>query len=367
MIKADSRLRLRPSVALVPQPSGEYQFFQGNTRRTTNFLIQPDLLALLPTMNGERTLGQLAIAADVSLPRALAFAAHLRSRCLLEDVDAAERIRRSPWRRVLNFLSDFLPDTEVESRFEQVRQTPVVIIGAGAVGSWVANQLVRTGFTSFTLVDDDVVDHSNLNRSLFGLPDVGQRKTTAISASLRRINPKVEVEEHPVRIVEALQLHDLLDGRPSHSIVVNCADQPSVDVTSALVDEACKRSGMSYVIAGGYNLHLSLIGMTVIPGKSACYHCGCIGLGEHQGDDLQNLRKLVRPWRNIGNLAPLAEITASFAANEVVRLAVASDRLPPRMLGRRGEFSFLTNELHMVELPPRLECGCCSNRAAAPV
>jgi molybdopterin/thiamine biosynthesis adenylyltransferase len=363
MTGADSRLRLRPSVALVPQSSGEYQFFQGNTRRTTSFRIQSDLVALLPKMNGERTLEQLAVAAGVSLPRALAFAAHLRSRCLLEAVDVAERIRRSPWRRVLNFLSDFLPDTEVESRFEQVRQTPVMIVGTGAVGSWVANQLVRTGFTRFTLVDDDVVDHSNLNRSLFAAPDVGKRKTTALRASLLRTNPNVEVNEQSVRIVEAVQLHDLMEGLPSHCIVVNCADQPSVDATSALVDEACKRSGMAYVIAGGYNLHLSLIGMTVIPGKTACYHCGCISLGEQQGNDLQDLRKLVRPWRNIGNLAPLAAITASFAASEVLRLAVASDHLPPRMIGRRGEFNFLTNELHMVELPPRRECGCCADRA----
>jgi molybdopterin/thiamine biosynthesis adenylyltransferase len=319
---------------------------------------------MLPTMNGERTLEQLAMATGASLTRAIAFASHLRSRCLLEDASVAERIRHSAWRRVLNFLGDYLPDSEVEARFERVQRTPIVILGAGAVGSWIANQLVRTGFTSFTLVDDDVVDYSNLNRSLFAEPDVGQLKTTALFTGLRRINPKVEVQEKQVRIVEAVQLYELLDGLPSHCIVVNCADQPSVDATSALVDEACKRSGMAYVIAGGYNLHLSLIGMTVIPGKSACYHCGSINLDQQQGSDLQDLRKLVRPWRNVGNLAPLAAITASFAANEVLRLAVASDRLPPRMLGRRGEFNFLTNELHMVELPPRMECGCCADSAA---
>jgi molybdopterin/thiamine biosynthesis adenylyltransferase len=115
---------------------------------------------------------------------------------------------------------------------------------------------------------------------------------------------------------------------------------------------------MPYVIAGGYNLHLSLIGMTVIPGESACYQCGCITLDERQAGELENLRKLNRPWRNIGNLVPLAGITSSFAVNEVIRLAVRSSRLKPRMLNRRGEFNFLTNELHFIELPPRRECGC---------
>ena len=113
-----------------------------------------------------------------------------------------------------------------------------------------------------------------------------------------------------------------------------------------------------YVIAGGYNLHLSLIGMTVLPGKTACYHCGRLTLEERQSDDLIDMRKLARPWRNIGNLAPLAAITASFAANEVIRLAISDTRVPPAMINRRGEFNFLTGEMHFVSLPARRECGC---------
>jgi molybdopterin/thiamine biosynthesis adenylyltransferase len=139
---------------------------------------------------------------------------------------------------------------------------------------------------------------------------------------------------------------------------VNCADFPSVDVTSHIVDSACQPRGVPYVIAGGYNLHLSLIGLTVIPGTSACYQCSRLTLDERQVDELADLRKLFRPTRNLGNLAPLAAMTASFAANEVIRLAARSSRLAPRMLNRRGEFNFLTNQLHFVDLPRRADCSC---------
>lgn len=107
---------------------------------------------------------------------------------------------------------------------------------------------------------------------------------------------------------------------------------PSVDYTSSIVDEACKALNLPYIIGGGYNLHLSLIGMTVIPGKTACYHCGRITLEDRQKGDLDNLKKLDRPWRNIGNLAPLAAITSSFTANEAIRLVLRSQRLMPVMV-----------------------------------
>ena len=64
---------------------------------------------------------------------------------------------------------------------------------------------------------------------------------------------------------------------------------------------------------------VSLIGMSVIPGKTACYHCGRLTIEERQGNELDDLRKLARLRRNIGNLGPLAAISASFAVSEVIR------------------------------------------------
>jgi hypothetical protein len=116
-----------------------------------------------------------------------------------------------------------------------------------------------------------------------------------------------------------------------------------------------------HIIAGGYNLHLSLIGQTIIPFESACFECADIVLNGKNQQELMGVRKLVRSERNLGNLAPLAGITASFAVNEILRLIFRNENLQPKMLNRRGEFNFLTNKISFFDLPKQQNCSWCRN------
>ena len=100
-------------------------------------------------------------------------------------------------------------------------------------------------------------------------------------------------------------------------------------------------------------MHLSLIGITVIPGRSACVKCGNITLKELHNEEFDEVKKLVRSKDGLGNLGRLAAVTASFCASEVIRLLVKSERMLPAMLNRRAEFNYISNELHFVELQPR--------------
>lgn len=360
MISASSRLRLRPSVAMVPIGDEQWQFFLGNTRRTRHYRLRQDLARAVAQMDGHATLAEISDRTGSDLLGLETLARTLHACCILEDDCFAQRYARSRWRRMLNFIGDYIPSDSVESAFERLSGTEVLILGAGAVGSWVASQLCHSGVERLTLVDDDTVEISNLNRSLYTLQDVGQPKVEALTRQLRTINPSLVVRQLRQCVTDASELLGWLQDAGPTAIVVNCADSPSVDATSALIDRACRATHNAYVIAGGYNLHLSLIGMTVIPGQTACYHCGRLTLEDLQGDELVGLRKLARPWRNIGNLAPLAAITASFAVNEVIRVALSDSRIPPAMVNRRGEFNFLTSEMHFTSLPPRPECGCMS-------
>lgn len=365
MIDISSRMRLRPSVAMAPLGDEIWQFFLGNSRTTRHFRLRRELAEALMQLDGTATLLEVAQRTHTDPGSLEALARALHSACVLEKQDLARRVARSPWRRVLNFIGDYIPAEEVEAAFARLSETEVVILGVGAVGSWVASQLCQSAVSRMVLVDDDTVEVSNLNRALYGRPDVGQFKVDALSKRLQSINPNAVIRPVRQRIADADELAALLTGPGPCRIVVNCADMPSVDATSAIVDRACRLTGAPYVIAGGYNLHLSLIGMTVLPGRTACYHCGRLTLEALQGDDLVGLRKLARPWRNIGNLAPLAAITASFAANEVIRVALSDSRIAPAMVNRRGEFNFLTSEMHFTNLPPRLDCGCIAMASTA--
>lgn len=358
MISMPSRLRLRPSVAMVPMGEETWQFFLGNTRTSRYYRLRQEFAEALRQLDGQDTLAEVARRTSADPSRFEALARTLHASCVLEDDSVARRIARSPWRRVLNFIGDYIPSNDVEAAFARLSDTKVVILGAGAVGSWVATQLCQSGISRLVLIDDDTVETSNLNRALYTQPDVSRHKVDALLQRLQRINPRLLGSPLRQRVTDASELAELLHDAAPTSIVVNCADSPNVDATSAIVDRACQMTRTPYVIAGGYNLHLSLIGMTVLPGETACYHCGRITLEDLQGDDLVGLRKLARPWRNIGNLAPLAAITASFAANEVIRIALCDSRIRPAMINRRGEFNFLTSEMHFTSLPPRPECGC---------
>ena len=358
MISPGSCLRLRPSVAMVPMEDGRWQFFQGNTRRSRVFKLQANLADAVGRLNGQQSLAIVAREAGAELGRLVALAEALHEACLVEDDEVARRVAQLPWRRVLNFIGDYIPSDLLESTFLRLDSTSAFILGVGGVGSWIATHLCQSGFGHLILVDDDKVEPSNLNRSLYTFSDIGRYKVDALADRLRHIRPEIKINCVKQKLSDSEFLTSLLLEQPTSNIVVNCADAPSVDATSSMVDEACRLVATPYVIAGGYNLHLSLIGMTVLPGKTACYHCGRLTLEELHGEDLAEMRKLARPWRNIGSLAPLAAITASFAANEMLRIAIGDSRIPPAMINRRGEFNFLTNEMHFVSLPPRPECGC---------
>ena len=66
-------------------------------------------------------------------------------------------------------------------------QSHVLCIGSGGIISMIAPTLVRKGIGRITLLDDDVVEESNLNRQRFYIKDVGQNKALALAA-----NPKID-------------------------------------------------------------------------------------------------------------------------------------------------------------------------------
>jgi len=82
----------------------------------------------------------------------------------------------------------------------KVKAAMVGIAGLGGLGSAVAVALARIGTGTLVLADFDVVEPSNLNRQQYFTDQLGQLKTEALTANLRRINPYVRVEAHPVRL-----------------------------------------------------------------------------------------------------------------------------------------------------------------------
>ena len=99
------------------------------------------------------------------------------------------------YRRHLN-----LPHFGLEGQ-TRLLEASVLLLGAGGLGSPLAQYLAAAGVGRLGLVDDDVVDASNLQRQvLYTTADIGASKVAVAAARLRAMNPDVEVEEHPLRL-----------------------------------------------------------------------------------------------------------------------------------------------------------------------
>ena len=85
---------------------------------------------------------------------------------------------------------------------ERFRSVTIGVAGAGGLGSNVLMHLVRSGLERFVIADFDRVSPGNLNRQFFFQDQVGRLKTEAVAENLRRINPDLSLQLHPVRITE---------------------------------------------------------------------------------------------------------------------------------------------------------------------
>lgn len=96
-----------------------------------------------------------------------------------------------------------LPGFGVEAQ-QRLGEARVLIIGAGGLGSAVMPSLVAAGVGTIGIVDDDVVELSNLHRQLMhGVSDVGSAKTESAVRSAAAIDSRTEVLQFPVRLTSA--------------------------------------------------------------------------------------------------------------------------------------------------------------------
>lgn len=122
----------------------------------------------------------------------------------------------------------------------RLRAARVAVVGAGGLGAPVLAYLAAAGVGRLGIIDDDVVDVTNLQRQVIhGHADVGRPKVASAAESVRAIDPGVEVVEHGLRLDEAT-----VDLLADYDVVVDGADNFP---TRYLVADACARLGLPEV------------------------------------------------------------------------------------------------------------------------
>jgi molybdopterin-synthase adenylyltransferase len=142
----------------------------------------------------------------------------------------------------------------------------VLVVGAGGLGSPVLGVLAKSGVARFTLLDDDRVDASNLQRqTLYTERDVGSLKVEAAARRVRELAPAdVRVET----VVDRLVPDNALELMRGHALVVEGADNFA---TKFLAADAAKLARVPLVSAGA--VRFTGWAMASLPDEGACVRC----------------------------------------------------------------------------------------------
>jgi adenylyltransferase/sulfurtransferase len=148
---------------------------------------------------------------------------------------------------------------------EQLKKAHIFIAGAGGLGSPVSLYLAAAGIGTITLVDNDVVELSNLNRQILHFDrDIGRKKTASAEEKLRGINPDITVKVIDTTIDETnvFRLVGSADG------IVDAMDNFP---TRYLLNETAIKKKIPFfhgAIRGLYGQ-----ATTIIPGVTPCLAC----------------------------------------------------------------------------------------------
>lgn len=230
---------------------------------------------------------------------------------------------------------------EGQRRLERSR---VLLVGAGGLGSPAAFYLAAAGVGHLRLVDDDVVDRSNLQRQILHVEAaIGQAKVESARERLAALNPRVVVEGIRERATSA-NVEALLEGM---DVVVDGSDNFPVRY---LLNDACVKLGkpLVYGAVQRFEGQASVFDAGRHRGRCPCYRCLFPEPPPPQ---------FAPSCADAGVLGVLPGIVGLLQANEAVKLLLG---IGQPLAGRLLQFDALAMRFREVRLAPDPQCPVCA-------
>jgi molybdopterin/thiamine biosynthesis adenylyltransferase/rhodanese-related sulfurtransferase len=215
----------------------------------------------------------------------------------------------------------------------------VLLIGAGGLGSPAALYLAASGIGTIGLVDDDVVDESNLQRQVLHSSDrVGMPKTESARMTLNALNPETRVVEHRERL-DADNVERLI---ADYDVIVDGTDNFD---TRYLLNDAAVRLRKPVVHGSIYRWDGQVT--TFVPFEGPCYRCMY---------PTQPPPELAPACAVAGVLGVLPGIAGLLQANEVFKLVLG---VGETLAGRLLMFDAMNTEFSEVRIWRDPACPAC--------
>ena len=216
----------------------------------------------------------------------------------------------------------------------------VLIIGMGGLGSPVSLYLAAAGVGHLTLVDEDIVEESNLQRQItHGEQDIGRPKVESAADSLRAINSDCILDLK----INRLDKQELMLAVGKVDVVVDCSDNFA---TRFLLNEVTQELKIPLVSGAAIRLDGQVTVYDARISDSACYRCVYQDEGELQ-----------KSCSESGVLSPLLGIIGSMQAVETLKLLA---EIGETLAGRLMMLDALTMSWQEIKLPQDPMCPVCA-------
>lgn len=212
-------------------------------------------------------------------------------------------------------------------------------IGSGGLGSPALLYLAAAGVGTIGVVDDDVVDFSNLQRQVIHTTrDVGIPKTDSAAEKIAALNPDVKVVKHSFR-VDSSNIAGLIRD---YDVILDGTDNFP---TRFLINDACVMGKKPLVHAGIFRFEGQIL--DIVPGEGPCYRC-LFPEPPPPG--------MVPSCQEAGILGCVAGVMGTIQATEAVKLVLG---IGEPLVGRMLIFDALEMTFRKVKVPRDPQCAVC--------
>lgn len=247
-------------------------FHRITTRERTEMLTSRAVAEFLASLDGQEDAKTLLNKIGVfNENQAIQLISYLMQERLIIDAQNEQEIDNR-YKRQIAFFDDMLPKRSGVDTQAIISKKKIVILGCGAVGSHIAETLVRAGVLNLILVDYKPVTLNCLSRHLFvRLNDVGRSKVSVLKKYLNNINDSVNIQIFDEQLLPHTDLNKWMYD--DTDLIINTCDEPYIGHTSLKVGRfACSKKIPIY-ISGGFDAHLMSSGELINPPHTPCIDC----------------------------------------------------------------------------------------------
>ncbi len=231
---------------------------------------------------------------------------------------------------------------------EKLLSARVLVVGAGGLGAPVILYLAAAGIGTLTIIDDDDVSRSDLNRQIiYRDGDVGSSKSRHAANAASTLNPDINISQFAVR----LNSTNVEQFVTSHDVVIDCTDNAE---TRYLMGDAAHHCRRPLVFGGAVRMEGQVsVFQSSVTGHfgSPCYRCVFPSMPDV---------KQAPGCSEAGILGPIVGLVGTLQALEAIKLILGQPRtLTSRLLMIEGAGS----DFIEIKTVARLNCSCCGEPA----